>query len=619
MRAITNHLICAVSLAAGPVAIALLEAAPVQAHGWHNAALTTSSLDEWLADVQNAIPDLLKRANETELHAGRGLEDLKKGTSQNQPDTSQNQSGTPKNRLGVLTDRPGMPKNQTGTPKKKTRTLENETGTPKNQTGMTGPQRGRQIVSQLTPQQQELLGRKAEDALEALAFMDPANIFPQEFPRFDLSKIPQYRETAVKLLKLMGPVGTRAVISELRAELMGMGRSLKATDYRVNPAYYDALLKLLYEGVAVGEADAEDLDALRLATKGFKPPPLDALARLVAEALAAGEATRDTLPTLAERISAPGEDHVKRALLNVLEKRLPDATNEEVVGLLEHDNGVVRQKATAELSKRANQLSTTELIGIQKGLGDEDVQTARVFAEIFRKRIPKASSEDLLALAKLKDSTVKRMARSYLAENLRGLDVAGLLDMQQMFAGDPLARPVAAELAKRSPKYAEVKDQLEKIVGYLGSSDAETARAAEGQTANAFQRAPLRQCLRWLAVDDERLRKLIWKQIDGRIARADAERKDGYRQVAIQELADNESELGSRLAAIELMERLNDPAAAQALVDKLPTLPRELWPRCGGALRKLTRQDFGPRPGDGAAELNAALAKWRTWLEKQNK
>jgi hypothetical protein len=55
------------------------------------------------------------------------------------------------------------------------------------------------------------------------------------------------------------------------------------------------------------------------------------------------------------------------------------------------------------------------------------------------------------------------------------------------------------------------------------------------------------------------------------------------------------------------------------LVDKLPTLPRELWPRCGGALRKLTRQDFGPRPGDGAAELNAALAKWRTWLEKQNK
>lgn len=572
MRQKSDHLIRAVSLTTGLLAGSLFDAAPVRAHGWHNAALTTSSLDEWLGDVQQAIPDILKRATETELHAGRGLEDLKN-------------------------------KRQ---------------GTAKNQPGM-GPQRGRQIISQLTPQQQELLGRKAEDALEALAFMDPANIFPQEFPRFDLSQIPKYRETAVKLLKLMGPVGTRAVITELRAELMGMGRSNKATDYRVNPARYDALLHLLYEGVSVGEADAEDLNDLRLAAKGFKPPPYDALAKSVSEAIAAGEAARDTLPKLADRIATTGDDQIKHTLLKVLENRLPEATIEELAGLLGHDNAMVRQKAMADLGKRADKLSTAELIDLERGLSEESVQTARTFSEIFRKRIPRANADDLLALAKVKDSGTRQVARSYLAKTIRGQDVAGLLDMQQMFAGDPLAKSVAAELAKRSPKYAEVKDQLEKIIAFLGSSDAETARAAQRQTANAFQRAPIRECLRWLTVNDDGLRKLIWKQIDGRIARADAARKEGYRQVALEELVDDHNELGARLTAVELIERLNDPAAVQPLVEQLPLLPRELWPRCGEVLRKLTRQDFGPRPGDGAAELNAAVAQWRDWLAKQKK
>ena len=87
MRAIAYHRIRAVSFVAGPMVVALLDAAPVHAHGWHNAALTTSSLEEWLGDVQRVIPDILKRANETELRAGRGLDDLKKkpGTTQNQP------------------------------------------------------------------------------------------------------------------------------------------------------------------------------------------------------------------------------------------------------------------------------------------------------------------------------------------------------------------------------------------------------------------------------------------------------------------------------------------------------------------------------------------------------
>lgn len=572
MRRRSKRLMQAASLAGGLALGHLADMPSARAHGWHNAALTTSSLEEWLGDVQRAIPDILKRATETELHAGRGLDELKK-------------------------------KRQAA----------------KDQRGMLGPQRGRRIESQLTPQQQELLGRKAEDALEALAFMDPANIYPEEFPRFDLSKVPQYRETAVKLLKLMGPVGTRAVISELRAELMGMGRSSKARDYRVNPAYYDALLGLLYEGVSVGEADAEDVQSLRVATKGVKPPPLDALAQKVEETLTAAEASHDTLIKVADRVTAPGNARIKDQLLTILAQRLPNATEDELAELMQHDEGSVRQKANAELNRRADEMTVAQLIDLQGRLPAKDVQTSRLFYEIFRKRLPKATNDELLSLAKQKDTSVRRLAQSSLAGGIRTQTVAGLLEMQQLFAGDVMARTIAAELAKRNPTYAEVKDQLEKIASFLSSTDAETARAAERQTANAFQRAPIRECLRWLAVDDERLRKLIWKQIDGRIARADEKRKEGYRQVAFEELAEEDSELGSRLAAIELIERLQDPAAIRPLVELLPKLPRELWPRAGEALRKLTKQDFGPRAGDGAAELNVALAKWRAWLEQGKK
>lgn len=552
--------------------LGLLVPAPARGHGWHNAALATSSLEEWLGDVQRAIPDILKRATETELRAGRGLEDLRKS----RPDQGK--------------ERPNAPADQ----------------------------RGRQIISTLTPQQQELLGRKADDALEALAFMDPNNIFPEEFPRFDLSKIPQYRETAVKLLKLMGPVGTRAVISELRAELMGMGRSTKARDYRVNPGYYDSLLALLHEGVATGQADGEDLKDLRVAAKGLKPAPYDALARSVEETLLAAEATRESLPKLADQLIAPRDARAKELLVAVFAKRLSEASAEDLTKLMQHEAAEVRQKTVAELSRRSDEMSIAQLIEAWTMLPERDSQTRRVLYEIFSRRAPKADHEELLAMLKSEDSALRKIAQGYLAKGIRSQEIPSLLEMQQAFAGDPFARSVAAELSKRNPKYAEVKDQLEKIVTYLGSADTDTAQAAERQTANAFQRAPIRDCLRWLAVDDDRLRKLIWKQIDGRIARADKERKEGYRQVAFEELTDAENDRDCRLASLQLLDRLQDRKAVEPLIELLPQLPHELWPKTGETLRQLTGQTFGPRPGGGAAELNADLAKWRAWL-KNNK
>ena len=66
------------SLAVG----ACLAPAEAFADGWHNAALTTSSLDDWLSDVKQAIPDVVQRLSSTELVSGQGLEALRKRAKQ---------------------------------------------------------------------------------------------------------------------------------------------------------------------------------------------------------------------------------------------------------------------------------------------------------------------------------------------------------------------------------------------------------------------------------------------------------------------------------------------------------------------------------------------------------
>jgi hypothetical protein len=133
---------------------------------------------------------------------------------------------------------------------------------------------------------------------------------------------------------------------------------------------------------------------------------------------------------------------------------------------------------------------------------------------------------------------------------------------------------------------------------------------------NAFQRAPISQCLLWLGRGDEQLNNLIWEQIDGRIKRADAARRAGYRDVALAVLrADVNSD--SRLAALDLLDRLKDPQAIGSLIESLTKLPREVCPRAGELLRKMTGQDFGPRPGDSIVDIHVAASKWEKWWKTQ--
>lgn len=477
-----------------------LSADQARAHGWHNAALTTASLDEWLADVKAAVPDIMARVTESELRAGRDLSELRK----DQDDS-------------VVGSR---------------------------------PRRGGQIESRLTPQQQELLGRKANDCLQALAFMDPRNIFPEEFPRFDMSAIPKYRDTASKLLRLMGSQGTAAVVSELRAELMGSGPAAQAGFSSVHSEFFPELLQILKEAAQRGELSDQDVAALRQAASGPKVFPMNAVAADLRRMLAEIEAETADLPTLVKMI-VQSKDRIQQNDLRVI------------------------------LVKRVVEVPTKDLLAMDRV--NNSASQAAIDAELM-KRVPRASIADLLQIV-----SAERASR--------------------------IGRPAAAELRRRSPKYADVKDELEAIIEFMKSSDATVAQEATRQVANAFQRAPMSQCLTWLGRADDNLRELIFKQIDGRIARADPRRRAGYLHTALDTLQNKTAPNAERTAALALIERLKDLSAARTLVELLPKLPRDVWPDVGDTLRRLTGQSFGPRAGDGAAELSSALTQWRAWLD----
>ncbi len=184
-------------------------------------------------------------------------------------------------------------------------------------------------------------------------------------------------------------------------------------------------------------------------------------------------------------------------------------------------------------------------------------------------------------------------------------------------ASDPQRRrALLDELADRRPRYADVKDQVADVCRLAGSRNASVAQAARDQVANAFQRAPMSHSLYYLGEVDEPVGKLIWAQLDARIARAGAERRKAYAQSAVAVLGHKEMGTASRRAAIELLGKLDDRRSADEVADMLVDLPREIWPDAGALLGDLTGQDFGPHPGDGIAEALAAQEQWAAWLAR---
>jgi hypothetical protein len=198
--------------------------------------------------------------------------------------------------------------------------------------------------------------------------------------------------------------------------------------------------------------------------------------------------------------------------------------------------------------------------------------------------------------------------------SMRG-DVSALIKALEE-ADQSSRRPIIAELNETSPTYSQVADRLEQIISLSRSDERAVAAAARDQLVNAFQRAPISQCLRWLGRGEADLQELIWEQIDGRIGRADEAKRAGYRDSAVAVLESDQSSVGSRKAALELLVRLKDRTAVPGIVETLVHLPRELWAPAGDSLRKLTGQDFGPAEGAAIDDVADARKKWRAWWKE---
>jgi hypothetical protein len=226
---------------------------------------------------------------------------------------------------------------------------------------------------------------------------------------------------------------------------------------------------------------------------------------------------------------------------------------------------------------------------------------------------------DLPTVARTFSSTTNRRLRDRLLnkanEKIDQANVLELLQARERVSHPVLKRKISEEFRRRSPKYAEVKEQLDGLWQLARSDDAELAGDARKHVENAFQRAPISECLRWMGSDDEQLNDLIWEQIDGRIERADAGRREGYRNSALAVVQLGQFNASSKKSALELLTRLDDDQAAGLLVDLLPKMPRDLWPEAGRTLHKLTGKDFGPHPDDGPVEVLAAIKRWRAWLK----
>lgn len=446
------------AVARGAWVLAFCVSSLAHADGWHGAAMSTRSLDDWLTEVKRAVPDLDKRLVSSELKSGVNSEDLGRT--------------------------PGVGRAPIG---------------------------GGRVQDNFTPEQRVMLARKAQDCLDVLAYMDPKNINPNEFPQFPMDKIPLYRKTAKQLLGAMGAQGSSAVVGRIRAELMGQ---VQAFDVTPHQNFGSDLLESLAAAVKSGGVSERDIEDLLQAAAGAKTPGGAAVANKAVEIL--------------------------------LENAPP---------------GQLLRAASATSDKKLK---------------------ARLLA--------------------------------YVQAKVAAAGVRDLLDIMNS-ADDPATMRFAAqELAKRSPTYKELKPDIDGLWQLSRSDKKQVAEVAREHVEVAFQRAPIPECLSWLGENqDAELDKLIWAQIDARAARADESRLSDYRTAAATVLHDAQAALDTRDAALALLARLPSREVASRLIDALDTLPRELWPKAGDLLRKSTGQKFGPKAGDGRAEVLVEQKKWKIW------
>lgn len=359
---------------ATPVAmiLCLLGCSSAIAHGWHNAALATASLDEWTADVKAAIPEI------RDALEGQGASKIE----------SYGELGQLKEAAG---DYPGKAAGGSTAKVSRARTIQ---------------------VDRLTPEQQALLGRKAKDCLEIMAYMDRGNIIPVEFPKFKLSSVEDYRDAAKQLMKMMGPAGTEPLVGVIQNEMAGSGRS--PLGLKRHRDYWKDLLEVLRHSAVSGDLTERDVRALLAASQGRKSARQAAFAAGVQEAALLDDVD---LSTLAEVATNTADLRLRKRLGVRLRQRMTEADVLELLKLqLATDNSGLRRNVGIQLKKTAPRFAEVEpqLGEIWKLAGSDDQEVAAAARRQVANAFLQASIPDCMDWLGRGDQELNRLVREQL-------------------------------------------------------------------------------------------------------------------------------------------------------------------------------------------------------------
>jgi len=435
-----------------------------------------------------------------------------------------------------------------------------------------------------------VLQRKYQESVDVLKYMDPANIYPREFPRFDKRQIPLYREAAKAVLARPEEGSIATVVERLRSELMGFGQR-GFGDVRVSPLYLRDLLQVLAAAARRGDIPEDQMNSLRLAMAGQKPaylmpllaqlPPILKL-NVIATTL---KTSKDlSVGKLTDLLDQTEDRDLKKTISELIVEKTQAASTAELAAELENDDldRSVRNRLTNELRKRAADAGVMDLLMIH------------------------AASRNRLLTSVASQQLEKRVAQASHLE---------LLNMVRADVSEALTQQATEALAGKRPTSDEVKEDFLGYWELFASKDARVAGTAYRYLADAVRKASPREMVIWISAGDPQLASALWREIDRRIAGLDEDGKRALSNEAFGLLQSGEPAL--KLVSIELLKRLKRREVVPKLFElSSAELPPQVWPEVGILLHELTGQDIGPETGD-STEVDAALDEWRAWWQSR--
>jgi sirohydrochlorin ferrochelatase len=309
----------------------------------------------------------------------------------------------------------------------------------------------------------------------------------------------------------------------------------------------------------------------------------------------------------------------RRSALELLRRLKPKEVVGRIIGLWPLLPPELRPVAS-QLLKDAGREKTADLIALaeQRQQPGDRVEKNRL-EERMRRVAVSMTTEELLDAARIRDLAivVRERIGTELGKRLPEAKLSELLGVMTANVPPAVKQAAAQAAAERTFTSDELRDQMPAVAQFVKAADPQVAEFARTRLVQGVQAATIPDYLFWLGQGSHELNEMIAEQIDRRLQSADAQQRTSCVAAGLSVLGDQNASLPCRQYALGLLRRLRPQEAVGPVIDLLPQPPPGLQPMTGELLEELTGQDYGPKPGDGAAEVDAATAKWRAWWANQ--